>query len=97
MGGIKVPKAAQKPIAIAYPSDNPRYRILNPKVRPPTPQRVPKMYAHHILLTGLAKRIAHRSDVVSHAIAIGITTQAAKPWVNQYVSQAQPLTFLKGM
>src|ERR1700733_1433619 len=52
IGGIKVPNAAVYPSATAMPSDIPRYRMVRPKVRPPSPHKTPNTYVQKRLLAG---------------------------------------------
>src|SRR5215472_12784857 len=95
-GGTKVPNAAVKPRTIAIPRDSPRYRMVNPKVRPPNPHRKPKRMHSSQVRLGVAARTPKRSCVLNIAKSQGAMTQLNTPPTSQKISQDQQRTFRKG-
>src|SRR5271166_940758 len=83
IGGISVPNAAVYPRATAMPSDMPRYRIVNPKVRPPNPQRTPKTYVQKMLRPGASCSTPNKSLVITDAKIHGTMIQLKKPPTSQ--------------
>src|SRR3982074_1554989 len=92
IGGIRVPKAAQRPSTTAIPKDNPRYRMVKPKVRPPTPHSSPKKNVQKRTLPGVSRKTASRSLVLSRPKNHGAMIQLKKPPVSQNVSHAHRFT-----
>src|SRR5882672_11083024 len=87
IGGISVPNAAQSPNATAIPKESPRKRIVNPKVRPPTPHSRPKKKDQNRVLDGASERTARRSRVIRLPSNQGAMIQLKNPPTSQYVSQ----------
>ena len=83
IGGINVPNAAVYPSATAMPRDIPRYRMVSPKVRPPSPHNTPNTYAQKRLLVGASCSTRMRSWVIVSARIHGAMIQLKNPPTSQ--------------
>ena len=87
-GPRMAPRAEQVPRAMLCPRATPRYRILRPKVRPPTPHKAPNRMVSQVLLASACISASKSPklpipETDSQAPMKGNTSQANTPWTSQ--------------
>ena len=70
-------------MTIAIPNESPRYRMVRPKVRPPTPHSRPKKKHQKSVVPGVPARTAGKWRVSRPAMIQGASIQLNTPPTSQ--------------